>query len=475
MALDQRVIRWLEDQRGITQETAEAFGLHTDGRDLVIPYPEGLQKHRYSTDDDNPYGLEKAERKFAWTDAAGTPAGAGQVPYLPPDFAPCDRVILVEGETDTMALWQNLPKELRGKVAVVGLSGTGSWQKAVAEKNYRDSLFGSASRVFVVFDRDDPYENPDGAKSVERAWKQIRADLGRKARRVVLPQGINDVAEFFQRYDWAALQVLLQKAAEPKRNFKRLDLTQTIPQTDWVIEDLAVAAEAWVVAGDGGVGKSMFTMAMALAVAGGDATFLGKPIKKHGPVLYVDEESSRDLAIQRLNALTAPDATPDLASTPWLRKPSLNPQQLANLEYLWYAGVDLLNEPELLLEEAQEIQPVLVIVDSLSRVAIGGEENSNPDMTRLMRAGVIPLARDTGAAVLILHHTDKDGRGPRGATAIRNSSDQTLSIVETESGRKRVFPSKPRRQSGETTFEIQGELDSDGWLRLVDPYDNLPL
>jgi hypothetical protein len=453
---------WFAARRGIRRETLDAFGVEVDGTTVRFPYPGGATKTRVGLEKDDEGG-----RKFFWD----PPGMAGQVPFLTPGHSKgCDRAILVEGETDTLALYQAMPEELRGKVAIIGLSGTNAWKERYVEEHFADT-----SRVFVVFDADDPYENPDASKQTEKSWLQVKKDLGRKARRVRLPQGINDVAEFFQRYDWAAFQVLLKQAAEPKRHYKRLDLSQPIPQTDWVVEDLAVGGEAWVVAGDGGVGKSMLTMALALAVAGGDATFLGKRIMKHGPVLYVDEENSAALAVQRLNALTAPDPTPDLAETPWLRKPTITDEQAKNLEYLWYAGVDLLGAPELLHEEALEIQPVLVVVDSLSRVSLGGEENNNDAMTQLMRAGVIPIARDTGAAVLILHHTDKEGRGPRGASSIRNTSDLTLSIVETDSGRKRIFPSKPRRATGELGFEIQGDLATDGWLRLVDPYDNTPM
>jgi hypothetical protein len=51
-------------------------------------------------------------------------------------------------------------------------------------------------------------------------------------------------------------------------------------------------------------------------------------------VLYVDEENSADLVLQRLT------------------RSATTRRSTANLEYLWYAGVDLLNEPEKLLEEA---------------------------------------------------------------------------------------------------------------------------
>lgn len=403
--------------------------------------------------------MEKEGRRFVWKDANGDPAGAGQVPYLPPDFAPRERMIVLEGETDTMATWQALPERLRDKVGIVGLSGTGSWGKAVREKGGLETLFGAAKRVFVPFDRDDPYENPDGAASVERAWLEIRSDLGRRARRVILPQGINDVAEFFQQYDWAAFEVLLKQASEPKRNYPRLDLTVPVPDTDWLVEDFLVSSEASVLAGDGGVGKSWITMALALAVAGGEEKFLGLKVRKHGPVVYVDEESSRELLIQRLNAL------------------GFDPKvHLPNLEVIWYQGVDLLNEPERLLEDVREIEPVLVIADSLSRVAIGAEENSNTDMTRLMRAGVVPLARETGAAVLLTHHTDKDGRGPRGATAIRNAADQVISVTQAESngvptGRLNIFPNKPRRRTAHLSAEIRGDMEKDGRVRVEPAYE----
>ncbi len=358
-------------------------------------------------------------------------------------------MILVEGESDTMALWQALPPELRGKVSVVGLSGTGSWKE-----RYARELFANAKRVFVVFDRDDPYTNPDGAASVERAWQTIRGDLGRKARRVVLPQGINDVAEFFQRYDWAAFQVLLRKAAEPKRHYPRLDLTKPVPDTDWLVEDLFVRSEATALVADGGVGKSWITMALALAVAGGDDEFLGLPVKRHGRVLYVDEENSADLVFQRLNAL------------------GMKERHRENLDYIWYGGVDLLNEPEKLLEEAVELEPELVVLDSLSRVTMGAEENSNTDMTKLLRGGIVPIARETGAAVIVVHHTDASGTRTRGATAIRNAADQVVSVVKAknerghETGSLNIFPSKPRRRGRQIQARIVGDMEVDGYVRI---------
>jgi len=463
LALDPRASRWLLDRRGIRPETAEAFGVHTDGRDLVFRYPEGLIKRRWSRNEDNPFGLEKEGRSFTWNDETGGPAGAGQVPYLPPDFEPGTHMFLFEGETDTMAAWQAAPEEARK--GIVGLSGTGSWKKAVVERGGLESMFGKAKVVWVVFDNDDPYKSPDAVASVERAWQEIRGDLGRKAKRVTLPQGINDVAEFFTQYDWEAFRVLLKRALAPVVHYKPLDLSKPAPPVDWLVDGLLVSGEATVLSADSGTGKSWFHMQLCLAVAGDDEdTFLGLPLRKHGNVLVVDEENPEDLVRQRLEAL------------------GITPKHWERLQYLNYAGVDLANEPDKLLEQALDLDPVLIVLDSLSRVALGVEENSNTDMSKLFRRGIIPLARETGAHVLTIHHTTKDGgTSPRGAGAIKAAADEAIQMVAAETkktkertGRINIFPSKPRRQLQHLTVEIVGDMDAGEQVRMQEVTEDAP-
>ncbi|HEY5989273.1 MAG TPA: AAA family ATPase, partial [Streptosporangiaceae bacterium] len=302
------------------------------------------------------------------------------------------------------------------------------------------------------------------ASSTERALQEIRSDLGRKMKRVVLPQGINDVAEFFQQYDWNAFRVLLKNAVKPVRHYPRLDLTKPVPDTDWLVQDLLVSREVTVLAADSGVGKSWLAMQLALAVADEEPTFLGLALKKHGRVLYVDEENPAELVMQRLRAL------------------GITPEQRENLDYLWYAGVDLANEPEKLYEEAIDSEPQLIVLDSLSRIALGVEENDNTAMSKLFRSSLVPLARDTGAAVVVLHHTPSDNAGkPRGATAIKAAADQVISMVAAQgahghlTGSINIFPSKPRRQLTHLTVRIEGDMERDGWVRVKEITEDIPM
>lgn len=430
MALDPIAARWFESRRGIKRETVEAFGIYTEKRDLVFPYPRGLKKRRYSVDSDNPFGLEKEGRRFTWEDESGGPAGAGQVPYLPPDFEPSKVMYLVEGETDTMALWQNAPPEVRKKI--VGVSGTGSFEKSGAA-----DLFADAKTVFVIFDNDDPYKSKDAYDSTERAWRTVRATLGAKARRVVLPQGADDVADFFQKYPgWPAFKVLLDAARQPKMPYPRLDLSQKVPPTDWIVEGLIASPDITVLYGDGGVSKSLFQQALAIAIVQGHDEFLGMPLKKHGRVLYIDQENPKDIVLSRLQKLGLTEADWD------------------DLYYVWYGGVRLDEEPDKFYDAVAEFQPEIVFLDSFSRLQTA-PENDAEVMNAIFNDAIYPVARNLGVPVMALHHANKQG-GIRGSTAIRNAADLALKVERETVGDRvsldtyQLSPDKPRR--GQSTF-----------------------
>jgi hypothetical protein len=315
--------------------------------------------------------------------------------------------------------------------------------------------------VFFVLDNEDPYEGNDAWESVERAKKQIKEKLGRKARFVTLPQGPQDACEFFERYDWAAFSELLKQAMEPFTHYPRLDLTKPVPPTPWLVEDLFVQGEATVLAADAGVGKSFLTMALALAVAGDDEKFLGRKLHNHGTVIYVDEEQPQEVAVQRLEALGF-DAE----------------KHGDNLEYLWYPGVDLLREPHLLLQEALDRDPVLVILESMSRVSLGVDENSNTEMSQLWRNGIIPLARESGAAVVVTHHVPSDNMGkPRGAGSIKAAADEALALIEgkrkdgSNTGHLFLYASKPRRELAPLSYTMEGHMNLGEPVRLVSTND----
>jgi len=73
-------------------------------------------------------------------------------------------------------------------------------------------------------------------------------------------------------------------------------------------------------------------------------------------------------------------------------------------------------------EQIIGVRPGLIVVDTLARVALGADENSASDMGRVV-AGFDMLKRETGATVLALHHSRKDGGAERGSSALRGAAD----------------------------------------------------
>jgi len=78
--------------------------------------------------------------------------------------------------------------------------------------------------------------------------------------------------------------------------------------------------------------------------------------------------------------------------------------------------------------------PILVVFDTLARSMLGGDENSSKDVGVVIgNAGRIQ--RETGAAVLFVHHSRKDGEVERGSSALRGAADVMMQIKVEEDRR----------------------------------------
>ncbi len=305
--------------------------------------------------------------------------GSKQTLYYQGPDEPLEIRFLVEGETDTMRLWQ----EIGAYANVFGLPGVDSWKPEWASFFEPDDLAPTV-RTYVILDNDGDYDA--AGKHVDKAFEKIKADLP-NARRVFLPTGVKDICEFFQHYDLEDFKKLL-KAPAPSL-YRPLNLSShEVVETDWMVDELLGQGDIAIMFGPPYVGKSVLTMSLAVAVATGRPTFLGLPLNHHGRVLYVDEENPEQIVRQRMQRL------------------GLTPEYAKNVRYLHEQGVRLDRDPEKLLREAQNFDPTLIVVDSLTRVHTGDENNAG-EMSRLFNDGFKPLARKTGATTIILHHANK--------------------------------------------------------------------
>lgn len=82
----------------------------------------------------------------------------------------------------------------------------------------------------------------------------------------------------------------------------------------------------------------------------------------------------------------------------------------------------------------------LIVVDTLARVMDGADENSGADIARLV-ASLSAIARDTGAHIMVIHHTGKDSeRGMRGHSSLLGAIDTEIRVTKDrdDPGGKRI-------------------------------------
>lgn len=183
----------------------------------------------------------------------------------------------------------------------------------------------------------------------------------------------------------------------------------------WLLKDLLVQGKVGAIVAPGGSSKSQWLLQLAVSVASGLPVAEHWQIGETGRVLVFFAEDDNDEIHRRLKRITDHHM---LAG---------NAAQLADLKDRLYVfstiGVDtLLTKRDVTGEVrvtsivqgmaalAQQITDLkLIIIDPASRFR-GGEENSNEDATRFVEA-LETLAKQTGATVLIAHHTNKGSYG----------------------------------------------------------------
>lgn len=173
-------------------------------------------------------------------------------------------------------------------------------------------------------------------------------------------------------------------------NLKAL-LQQPAQALDFVLPGFLRGTVGGLVA-PGGTGKSMWALALGVAISGGAKADLTGLNPTTGRVLYLNAEDPEVVLASRLKAMAA--QLPRQASL----------AQLDHRDCLGL-GVDLMQKSwfESVLAQAKDAR--LVILDTLSRFHCL-DENSTQDMKALV-AQLEKLARLSGASVLYLHHTSK--------------------------------------------------------------------
>jgi len=193
------------------------------------------------------------------------------------------------------------------------------------------------------------------------------------------------------------------------------DKLDDMPPIRWLIQDEIPENSLVLLFGPSGVGKSFQALDYALRVAQGTA------------VVYIAAEGALGYGARK---------------RAWCVHHAKSAGQL----YFIPEAPNLLNstEVEALIALIAPVQPTLVVVDTLARCMVGGDENSARDMGQFV-ASCDQIRHTTGATTLVVHHTGKSGLSERGSSALRAASDQVISI-SSEDGLIRLVCEKAKDQ-----------------------------
>lgn len=241
-------------------------------------------------------------------------------------------------------------------------------------------------------------------------------------------------------------------AASPMiREIEWFDDLSPVLESLFLIKEMLDRGTMSVVYGPSNSGKTFFSLDIAYHVA---ARSMWRDRRvSGGTVLYLAAEGGRGI-VNRVSALKSVHA--DVRVPLAIRR----------------AGLDLLRpeaDVQRIIDLVNEIGPVaLIVVDTLSRVLAGGDENGPVDMTAFV-SNVDRIRQATGAHILIVHHTGKDAaRGARGHSSLRAATDTEIEIsADAATGVRTATVQKQRDYSGGQEFHFHLEsvelgFDQDG-------------
>lgn len=293
---------------------------------------------------------------------------------------------LCEGEWDAIFLgWTIRQSKLKESIAICTFTCGSS---AVPPQEQLDRMPG---KVTIFYDRDAAGEQ-GAIKAAEK--------LGERAKiaTVPMPDGGHpgwDISDALQHgFTLPDLQKAAKSAVPPPTDKPRPenplrdrmlwndDLIDSAPDyTEWLVPDLLTANELFLLAAGPRTGKSLLAMTLAHAIASG-GSFLGRPTIQ-GPVMYVCLEDGKGKIKEREQAQG------------WTR----------GLPVAWFPKFKLGELPHL-HQLAEEIDPRLIVIDTLSRAKDSDISESSAEMSQVLEP-LQEMAQSLDCCVLLVHHTSK--------------------------------------------------------------------
>lgn len=286
--------------------------------------------------------------------------------------------------------------------------------EALRDKGQLDGV-GGAPYLFSLI------EACDSSARVEEYAARVK-ELSERRRAIETARSLEAIARSAPREQYlralASVVEAEEKAvalARPRFTPRTLAELRERPRLPAFIEGIAPQGALIGLVGPYGSGKSFVALDWALCASTGHS-WNGRKVAG-GAVVYITPEGTQgfsDRAQAWCIARGEEGAPVELPA---------NFHQIEDAPLLMYPG----DVEELLrvIKRLPEV-PAFVVIDTVARHMVGGDENSQKDMG-LFIAGADRIRTATGSTVLLVHHAGKDGK-MRGSTALPGAMD---AVIET--------------------------------------------
>lgn len=229
-----------------------------------------------------------------------------------------------------------------------------------------------------------------------------------------------------------------------------------LPRRDPLVKGLLDRSAMSVVYGPSNSGKTFFALDIGLHIALG---WRWRELKvRHGGVLYIAAEGGLGIR-ERLQAFQQLHQT-QMGDVPfWILSVSVN-------------LCDPKSDTDELIEEIKRLctssAVELIVIDTLSRVMAGGNENMPNDMGTFI-GNCDRIRQETGTHVLVIHHSGKNEKaGSRGHSSLQAAVDTEIEVIKAQSsGIATATVRKQRDSTGGQTYKFRLKIfqlgeDEDG-------------
>jgi hypothetical protein len=236
-------------------------------------------------------------------------------------------------------------------------------------------------------------ENPESSLDAARPWKQEDA---------------RQIATSVTRRPAPDQESISERAAVPARReiLGIEDARRTAEEEiDWIIPGILAVGEKGLIAGAPKSRKTWVMLHLARCVACAEPVFgqeEWRPAAARG-VLIIQEEGSRQHWARRVSTTFDGHERPPVH---YAHRPGISLRTDADVDWI--------------IKEGIEREVGLIFLDPLQRVSDGANENDAGE-TGPIWDNIHRIASETGAAVIVLHHTNKSG-SELGQDAIRGST-----------------------------------------------------